>query len=182
MTTRVVEPGLQLEMEIEQFERDIEATRAEILEWETRERECNSLLTELRAQYVEAAGLKVMGKSAPVDNLASQIETLKEQSIGYSHVIGVKREQLSDLQSRLQPLHEQQAKRVEAHNIAAERTAVEEQIAAATQALDDLENGALRFATGLRAIRERAYLDEKTKAFAFDQAFALQRRSVGQRP
>jgi chromosome segregation ATPase len=181
MTTSVVEPGQQLEQEIEQFERDIEATRAEILEWETRQRECDSLLNELRAQYIEAAGLKVQGKPAPVDKLASQIETLKEQSIGFSHVIGLKREQLSDLQSRLQPLQVQITELVRSRLVEEERVAVASLIAQTERALADLNALALTFGNGVHQLRATKYIDESNRRAAFDAAQSLERRGAGMR-
>ena len=182
MTTASIEPEQQLEQGIERIEKEIETTRVDIAEWETRERECNSLLASLRAQYVEAAGLKVQGKSAPVDKLASQIETLKEQSIGFAHVIGVKREQLGDLQSRLQPLHVEQSQRAQARMIAEEKAAIEKMVKETDQALADLNAAAQKFANGVTAIRQHVYINEANKHYGFDEAFRLQRLSQGQRP
>jgi chromosome segregation ATPase len=182
MTTATVEPSADLEKAIEHLDEQIGKQRAEVAEWEARERECNSLLAELRHSYIEAAGQKVMGRASPVDKLASQIETLKEQSIGFAHVIGVKREILSDLQSRLQPLHAEQTRLQRAREIAEERAAVEKVAGDAAQALNDLDAVAARFGSLLSSLRQRQYTDESSKHLAFDAAFALERRVHGQRP
>src|SRR5580698_9714963 len=116
-----VEQGQQLEEGIERLEKEIETTRVDIAEWENRERECNSLLSELRHSYIEAAALKVQGKSAPVDTLAKRIEDLKEKSVGFAHVVATKRDQLADLQARLQPLHVELSQREQARLIAQEK-------------------------------------------------------------
>jgi len=182
MTTATVEPSADLEQAIEHLDERIGKQRAEVAEWEARERECNSLLAELRAQYIEAAGLKVQGKSSPVDTLAKRIEDLKEKSIGFAHVVATKREQLSDLQSRLQPLRDEQTRLARAREIAEERAAVEKVAGDAAQALNDLDAVAARFGNLLSSLRQRQYTDESNKHLAFDAAFALERRVHGQRP
>ncbi len=78
-TSVAVDQNVELSQAIEQLDDEIGRARADLAEWEQRERECNSLLAELRQSYVEAAGLKVMGKSAPVDTLAKRIDDLKEK-------------------------------------------------------------------------------------------------------
>lgn len=182
MTTAAVDQDVELEQAIEILDEQIGKQRLEVAEWEQKERECNHLLADLQQNYIEAAGQRVMGKQAPTDVLAKQIDDLKTKSVGFAHVVATKRAQLSDLQTRLAPLYEQQTKRAQQRNLENERLAVEEEIAAATAALDDAERAALRFAEGLQALRSRVYLDEKTKSRAFDAAFALQRRSQGMRP
>lgn len=170
-----------LTQNIERLEDEIGLARADIAEWEGKERECNGLLTELRQSYIEAAGLKVQGKSSPVDALTKRIDDLKEKSIGFAHVITTKRQQLADLQARMQPLNAEQSQRAQARMIVEEKSAVEQTVASMEQSLADLNRAATSFANGLQSLRSRQYLSETNKHLAFDNAATLERRIHGLR-
>ena len=173
-----------LENSIAALDERIGRQRLEVHEWEEKARSASQFLSELRAQHAETCADGVLGKTSQgaVNKIAAQIVDVENKTIGLETIVSLKRSELSELQSALQPLHEQQSRLAQQRNIENERLAVEEEIAAATGALDDAERAALRFAQGLQALRARVYLDEKTKSHAFDAAFALQRRSQGMRP
>jgi hypothetical protein len=54
-TAAAVEPGVELDRAIEVLEKRIEDKLAEVLEWECKEREGNSLLADLKAEYIAGA-------------------------------------------------------------------------------------------------------------------------------
>jgi chromosome segregation ATPase len=180
-TSTIEEQGVDLEQAIERLDEQIGKQRAEVAEWEGKQREAASLLAELQSSYAEAAAEVVQGRRAPTEKLAKQIEDLREKLLGFGRVVVTKRAQLSDLQSRLQPFRDEQTRLVRMRMIAEERAAVEKDVADAAQALTDLDAAAARFGNGLTSLRQREYIDEGTRHFAFDQAFALQRRSNGMR-
>jgi hypothetical protein len=177
-----VEQGQQLEHGIERIEKEIETMRVDIAEWESRERECNSLLAELRQSYIEAAGLKVQGKSAPVDTLAKRIDDLKEKSIGFAHVIATKREQLSDLQARLQPLRIEQSERAQQLELAREKEQTDALLAEGEKVLAVRDSAAKKFVEALIQLRSTTYRGEGARRAAFDGAQRLERISNGMRP
>jgi chromosome segregation ATPase len=181
MTTAVVEQD-ELEQEIEQLDEQIGRARADVAEWENKQREANSLLVELQSSYAEAAAEVVQGRRAPTEKLAKQIDDLREQLLGFGRVITTKREQLSDLQARLQPLQVEKTRIVRGRLVEEERVAVASLIADTECALTDMNELALRFGNGVAELRARKYLDESNRRAAFDAAQSLQRRGMGMRP
>jgi chromosome segregation ATPase len=180
MTTAVVEQD-ELEQEIEQLDEQIGRARAELAEWENKQREANSLLVELQSSYAEAAAEIVQGRRAPTEKLAKQIDDLREQLLGFGRVITTKREQLSDLQARLQPLQVEKTRIVRGRLVEEERIAVASLVAQTESALVDLNALALKFGNGVHQLRATKYIDESNRRVAFDAAQSLERRGAGMR-
>jgi chromosome segregation ATPase len=169
----------QLEKGVEQLESEIGRARVDLAEWEGKQREASSLLAELQRSYAEAAAEVVQGRRAPTEKLAKQIEDLREKLLGFGRVIDTKREQLSDLQARLQPLHAEQSRLAQAQAIHEEKLATERLIAETEAALARMNEAAAKFVGGVNALRERSYIAAENKRLAFDSAQTLARRSNG---
>jgi hypothetical protein len=182
MTTATMEPGVELDRSIEVLEKRIEDKLAEVLEWECKEREGNSLLASLKARYIEAASEAVQGRKSPTDALSQQIENLTEKLVGITRVIAIRREELSELKTALQPLQIERTQVVRARLVEEERASVTELISQTERALNDMNELALRFGNGVAELRARKYLDESNRRAAFDAAQSLQRRGMGMRP
>jgi hypothetical protein len=181
-TAAAVEPGIELDRAIEVLEKRIEDKLAEVLEWESKEKEGNSLLASLKARYVEAASEAVQGRKAPTDELSQQIEGLTEKLVGITRVIALRREELTELREGLHPLQVEKTKVVRGRLVEEERLAVASLIAATERALTDMNELALKFGNGVAELRARKYLDESNRRAAFDAAQSLQRRGMGMRP
>jgi len=181
-TAAAVEPGVELDRSIEVLERRIEDKLAEVLEWESKEKEGTSLLASLKARYIEAASEAVQGRRSPTETLSQQIEGLTEKLVGIVHVISIRREELSELKAALQPLQIERTRVVRARLVEEERASVTELIAQTERALTDMNELALRFGNGVAELRARKYLDEGNRRSAFDNAQRLQRLGLGMCP
>jgi hypothetical protein len=182
MTTAAVEPSVDLEQAIEHLDEQIGKQRAELAEWEGKQREANSLLAELQSSYAEAAAEVVQGRRAPTEKLAKQIEDLREKLLGFGRVITTKRQQLADLQARLQPLHAEQSQRAQARRIEDEAQLTAQLIAKAERALADKVQAEKVFVETVLALRSHEYFGEQSKRIAMDSAQSLCRRSAGMTP
>jgi hypothetical protein len=181
-TAAAVEPGVELDRAIEVLEKRIEDKTAEVLEWESKEKEGNSLLSELRAKYIEAASEAVQGRKSPTDALSQQIEGLTEKLVGITRVVAIRRDDLSELRAALQPLQVEKTKVMRGKLVEEERVAVAELIGETERALTDLNAAAEKLANGINELRARKYLDEGNRRSAADNAQSLQRRAAGMRP
>lgn len=177
----LVESSVDLEQAIAQLEVEIGRARMDLAEWESKQREANSLLAELQSLYAEAAAELVQGRRAPTEKLAKQIEDLREKLLGFGRVVSTKREQLSDLQARLQPLHLEHSQRAQARADAAETAGTDLLIDNAEKALSERDSAAKRFFAALIELRSRKYRVEPSRRKAFGAAETLERRAAGMR-
>jgi len=186
MATSVMDQGQQesaLEQAIEQLDEQIGRQRADLFEWEDKQKSGNALLADLKVQHVQTCADQVLGKASPsaATKIAGQITDLENKLLGIGRIVSVKRDELAEAQAALQPLHVALTERAQARMIVEERNTVETIVADTEQALADLNSAAERFATGLNSLRQRQYRDEKNRSFAFDNAQSLQRRGAGMR-
>jgi len=181
-TSAAVEPSVDLEQAIEQLDEQIGRARADLSEWESRQREANSLLSELQSSYAEAAAEVVQGRRAPTEKLAKQIEDLREKLLGFGRVIATKREQLADLQARLQPLYAEQSRLGQLRAVAEEKEQTDCLIEEAEATLNVRDNAAKKLIEALIQLRSRKYMGEMARRAAFDGAQRLERLSHGMRP
>jgi hypothetical protein len=186
MTTVAVEQqqGVDLEQAIEQLDERIGKQRLEVFEWEEKGKSASKFLAELRAQHTELCAEAVLGKASQgaVNKVAAQILDVGNKLIGIEKIVSLKRTELSELQSALQPLHAEQSRLARARAINEERIATLELISSTEEALASLNASAQRLAAGLNELRAKQYIDEGNRRIAFDSAQGLQRQSLGMRP
>jgi hypothetical protein len=181
MTSVMEQQGVDLEHAIEQLDERIGRQRLEVHEWEEKGKSASKFLAELRAQHTEICADVVLGKASQgaVNKITGQILDLENKLIGIEKIVSLKRSELAELQSALQPLHVQQSERAQARAVEEEGQLTAQRIAKAERALADKVQSEKVFVETVLALRAHTYLSEASRRLAMDASQSLARRNNG---
>lgn len=184
MTTVMEEQDVKLENAIAALGEEIARARVGLAEWEEKNKSASKFLAELRAERTEICADAVLGKTSQgaVNKNAAQIADVESKVTGIERIVSVKRSELSELQSSLQPLHAEQSRLAQARLIAEEQEKTSALLTEAERVLAVRDSAAKRFIEALIQLRSSTYRSEGARRTAFDGAQALERQSMGMRP
>jgi hypothetical protein len=183
-TSVAVDQDVELEQAVAALDERIGRQRLEVHEWEEKGKSASAFLAELRAQHTEICADAVLGKASQgaVNKVAAQIVDVENKVIGIEKIVSLKRSELSELQSALQPLHEQQSQRAQQRELVKEKERTDALLDEAERLLTVRDSAAKTFVEALITLRSTTYRNVKTRGAAFDGAQRLERMSNGMRP
>jgi len=150
-------------------------------ETETRIGDESDELAFMQARRADECHQLALGKKADPSKLDGPIRNAEDKLSGLNKVKRDRERDVTEARANLQNIEIEVSRVEQKRALERERAETEELIAETRKALKARDEGERRVIDGIVALRNRTYLDPRTKSFAFDQAFSIQRNMNGMR-